>query len=213
MKGSKGHSSEDSPTATTEDAGANPTIQSGVEAPTRYNTKPWKFKLLALACSCLIAIGSHFASQMLAALKTQLKEVCLHPPPHAPVSLCLPPPTTHLTGSFSSLCSPFLTQELGITNVQYGLLQSAVSLINTILPFFGGIFIDVFGTGAGSVLACSLILAGDVMVAMSTHMASYPVMVLGRLVYGYTHCCLLLKSVTSRHSPCSTHVLPCGICE
>jgi len=119
-----------------------------VESATIYENKPWKFKILALVCSCLMVIGSHYAAQMLSSLKSELIE------------------------------------ELGITNTQYGLLQSAVSLVNTISPFFGGIFIDAFGTGAGSILACSLILVGDIIVAASTHMASFPVMIVGRVVYG-----------------------------
>ena len=82
-----------------------------------------------------------------------------------------------------------MTQELGITNTQYSLLQAAVSLVNTVVPLFGGQFIDVFGTGWGSIMASTLILVGNIIVALSTEVASYPIMVLGRLVYGYARRC------------------------
>ena len=39
--------------------------------------KATKYKMFALLCSCLISIGSHYASQMLSALKPVLKEVGL----------------------------------------------------------------------------------------------------------------------------------------
>ena len=48
-----------------------------VNAQTTYESKPWKYKLLAFVCSCLLSIGSHFAAQMLGALKNTLKEVRL----------------------------------------------------------------------------------------------------------------------------------------
>jgi MFS family permease len=77
-----------------------------------------------------------------------------------------------------------LKKELDISNAQYGILQSAVSLVNTVLPILAGFFIDMFGTKAGSLVASSLILVGNTLVALSTHMKAFPVMVLGRGIYG-----------------------------
>jgi len=37
--------------------------------------KPTKYKILALVCSCLLSIGSHYASQMLSGLQSTLLEV------------------------------------------------------------------------------------------------------------------------------------------
>ncbi|KCV67742.1 hypothetical protein H696_05851 [Fonticula alba] len=110
--------------------------------------KPLKYRLLALVCSCLLSVGSHYASHMLSALKPTLKE------------------------------------ELDITNAQFGLLQSAVSLVNTVIPLFGGIFIDLFGTTWGSLAASTLILVGEAIVALSTMAVSFEVMVIGRVIYG-----------------------------
>ncbi|CAG8446828.1 13734_t:CDS:2 [Dentiscutata heterogama] len=75
-------------------------------------------------------------------------------------------------------------EELDITNSQYGIIQSSVSLVNTILPILGGVFIDTFGTSTGSILATSLIAVGNILVALSTNLASFPVMVFGRIFYG-----------------------------
>ncbi|CAG8800152.1 15027_t:CDS:2, partial [Cetraspora pellucida] len=74
--------------------------------------------------------------------------------------------------------------ELGISNSQYGIIQSSVSLVNTILPILGGVFIDSFGTSTGSILATSLIAMGNIFVALSTNLKSFTVMVFGRILYG-----------------------------
>ncbi|OLY85259.1 Major facilitator superfamily domain-containing protein 1 [Smittium mucronatum] len=75
-------------------------------------------------------------------------------------------------------------RELGISNSQYGVLQSTVSLVNTIIPVFGGFFIDSFGTSLGSLLATFFIMFGSLIIALSTNMSSFPLMVLGRILYG-----------------------------
>nr|CAG8517109.1 13088_t:CDS:10 [Entrophospora candida] len=86
----------------------------------------------------------------------------------------------HTLGALKST----IKKELGITNSEYGIIQSSVSLVNTILPFLGGVFIDTFGTSLGSILATFLIAAGNILVALSTHLISFHVMVLGRIMYG-----------------------------
>ncbi|KAI8338603.1 major facilitator superfamily domain-containing protein [Chlamydoabsidia padenii] len=77
-----------------------------------------------------------------------------------------------------------IKEEFGISNSQYGVLQSSVAIVNTILPVFGGIFIDAFGTVPGSVCATVLITSGNVLVALSTHSANWNMMILGRVLYG-----------------------------
>ncbi|CAI2176685.1 15838_t:CDS:2 [Funneliformis geosporum] len=62
--------------------------------------------------------------------------------------------------------------------------KSSVSLVNTILPILGGVFIDTFGTSVGSILATSLIAIGNIFVALSTDLKSFAVMVIGRILYG-----------------------------
>jgi hypothetical protein len=41
--------------------------------------KATKYKLFALLCTCLLSVGSHYASHMLSALKSTLKEVRSRP--------------------------------------------------------------------------------------------------------------------------------------
>ncbi|RIB29423.1 major facilitator superfamily domain-containing protein [Gigaspora rosea] len=86
----------------------------------------------------------------------------------------------HTLGALKSI----VKDELGITNSQYGIIQSSVSLVNTILPILGGVFIDTFGTSIGSILATSLIALGNIIVALSTNLRSFPMMVSGRILYG-----------------------------
>ncbi|RIA97990.1 major facilitator superfamily domain-containing protein [Glomus cerebriforme] len=86
----------------------------------------------------------------------------------------------HTLGALKSV----VKKELGISNSQYGVIQSSVSLVNTILPILGGVFIDTFGTSIGSILATSLIAIGNIFVALSTNLKSFVVMVIGRILYG-----------------------------
>ncbi|RKP23751.1 hypothetical protein SYNPS1DRAFT_24174 [Syncephalis pseudoplumigaleata] len=75
-------------------------------------------------------------------------------------------------------------KELRISNSQYGVLQSSVAIVNTVLPLLAGLFVDTFGTQVGSILATSLIAAGYVLAATSTSLASFPLMVVGYVMYG-----------------------------
>ncbi|KAI8082845.1 major facilitator superfamily domain-containing protein [Halteromyces radiatus] len=77
-----------------------------------------------------------------------------------------------------------IKQEFDISNSQYGVLQSSVAIVNTVLPMLGGVFIDAFGTVPGSVCATLLITSGNILVALSTHSASWNIMVTGRVLYG-----------------------------
>ncbi|KAI9249391.1 major facilitator superfamily domain-containing protein [Phascolomyces articulosus] len=77
-----------------------------------------------------------------------------------------------------------IKQEFGITNSQYGVIQSTVSIVNTVLPVIGGIFVDAFGTVPGSIITTVLITSGNTLVAISTSSASLPMMIFGRILYG-----------------------------
>ncbi|KAJ1974886.1 hypothetical protein H4R35_003405 [Dimargaris xerosporica] len=90
----------------------------------------------------------------------------------------------HYAAHTLSALKATVKEDFGISNTQYGIVQSAVSLVNTVLPVLGGLFIDAFGTSTGSVLATSCITLGTAVVALSTHSRSYAVMVCGRLLYG-----------------------------
>ncbi|KAI8067052.1 major facilitator superfamily domain-containing protein [Gongronella butleri] len=77
-----------------------------------------------------------------------------------------------------------IKQEFDISNSQYGVLQSSVAIVNTVLPVLGGIFIDAFGTIPGSIVTTLLITSGNILVALSTHSANWYMMIVGRVLYG-----------------------------
>ncbi|KAI9291771.1 MFS general substrate transporter [Neoconidiobolus thromboides FSU 785] len=87
------------------------------------------------------------------------------------------------TNTINSL-KEHLKKEQGLDNTQYGAAQSAVYLINTIMPLLGGIFMDRFGTASGSVLSSSLILLGNIIIAISSHVNSFPMIIVGRIIHG-----------------------------
>ena len=64
------------------------------------------------------------------------------------------------------------------------MLQSSVSIVNTVLPVLGGIFLDAFGTVSGSIVTTVLITFGNILVAASTSNASLSTMIVGRILYG-----------------------------
>ncbi len=74
--------------------------------------------------------------------------------------------------------------EFDISNSQYGAIQSSVSIVNTVLPLLGGIFIDIFGTIPGSIVTTILIAVGNILVALSTSSANLSMMIIGRVLYG-----------------------------
>ncbi|KAI8393844.1 major facilitator superfamily domain-containing protein [Radiomyces spectabilis] len=77
-----------------------------------------------------------------------------------------------------------LKKEFDISNSQYGVIQSSVSVVNTILPVLGGIFIDAFGTIPGSILTTVLVASGNILVALSISSKNLPMMIIGRVLYG-----------------------------
>ncbi|KAI9144469.1 major facilitator superfamily domain-containing protein [Paraphysoderma sedebokerense] len=91
---------------------------------------------------------------------------------------------SHYSAHVLSSLKSTLKEELNISNAQYGVLQSGVSLVNTIIPVLGGRIIDIFGVATGSLLSSFLITFGELFVAMSASFSSFPLMVLGRALYG-----------------------------
>ncbi|KAI9297440.1 MFS general substrate transporter [Neoconidiobolus thromboides FSU 785] len=91
---------------------------------------------------------------------------------------------SHYSGHALGSLKADLKKNMQITNHEYGVLQSSVALVNTILPVIGGLSIDKFGTSKGSILATSFITLGTIMVAISTNISYFPMMIIGRLVYG-----------------------------
>ncbi|RCH86311.1 Major facilitator super domain-containing protein 1 [Rhizopus azygosporus] len=86
----------------------------------------------------------------------------------------------HTLGAMKSI----IKKEFNISNSQYGTIQSSVSVVNTVLPLIGGIFVDAFGTIPGSIVTTVLIAMGNILVAASTSTTSLSTMIFGRVLYG-----------------------------
>jgi MFS family permease len=81
-----------------------------------------------------------------------------------------------MAGSSAASSTPFETD--------FSLLYTVYSLPNMFLPFFGGFFVDRLGAPLCMVVFASLILAGQTLFAFGTSLQSWPVMLLGRVLFG-----------------------------
>lgn len=67
----------------------------------------------------------------------------------------------------------------------FNLLYTVYSIPNVILPFFGGYFSDWLGARNMNVLFAGLIATGQLIFAFGSSMKSFPVMLVGRTVFGF----------------------------
>lgn len=67
----------------------------------------------------------------------------------------------------------------------FSLLYTLYSLPNVVLPFFSGYFIDTFGASLCLIAFCVLVETGQIIFAIGLSAKSWPVMFLGRTVYGF----------------------------
>ncbi|KAJ9056147.1 hypothetical protein DSO57_1035975 [Entomophthora muscae] len=79
-------------------------------------------------------------------------------------------------------------KELGLSNTEFGLLQSSELLFQTLTPFIGGAVADVIGPGKSSLLASGAILGGEFLLAFASTVLptkyQFLVLNLGQLVFG-----------------------------
>ncbi|KAF1328424.1 Major facilitator superfamily, partial [Globisporangium splendens] len=74
--------------------------------------------------------------------------------------------------------------------MRFNLLYSLYSIPNTILPFFGGAFVDRFGINTALLLFSSFILLGQIIFASGSSFSSFNLMLAGRFVVGLGGECL-----------------------
>lgn len=67
----------------------------------------------------------------------------------------------------------------------FSLLYTVYSVPNIFLPFFGGYFVDRLGVRLCLLVFASFITAGQVIFAFGLSIKSWPVMFLGRVIYGF----------------------------
>ena len=66
----------------------------------------------------------------------------------------------------------------------YSLLYTVYSVPNVILPFFGGYFVDKMGVRVCLIIFTTIIAAGQTIFALGLTLKSWPVMLVGRAVFG-----------------------------
>ncbi|KAI8377099.1 major facilitator superfamily domain-containing protein [Choanephora cucurbitarum] len=80
-----------------------------------------------------------------------------------------------------------LKTSMQINNTQFSILLSSVTLVNTVLPLFAGIFIDdihSLGPIRATTLVSCVIFLGSVLVSAGSSYNSYACMMVGQVVYG-----------------------------
>ena len=77
-----------------------------------------------------------------------------------------------------------LLSALRINNTQYGVLSASTQLANTVLPIFTGLWIDQMGAARMAVAATTTVCMGAALAALACHSASFPLLVLARIVQG-----------------------------
>ena len=80
--------------------------------------------------------------------------------------------------------SDTLEKDLGLSAGQYGLLYSVYSYPNMVLPIFGGILLDMIGLRFGIMLFSLILTLGQAIFTMGGYYRSYPLMLVGRVVFG-----------------------------
>ncbi|ORX58765.1 MFS general substrate transporter [Hesseltinella vesiculosa] len=91
---------------------------------------------------------------------------------------------SHFSSSALGAMKSSLKKELMINNAQYGVLSSAVSIINTFFPVAGGLFIDMFGSLWGTLAVNLVIIIGAMLTAVACQIKSFPLVIVGRVVFG-----------------------------
>ncbi|CAO3598459.1 unnamed protein product [Absidia cylindrospora] len=98
-------------------------------------------------------------------------------------ALLLPLGSHFSTSALSAMKKP-LKAQLGIDNTRYGVLSSSVSIINTVFPIAGGLFIDMFGSVWGTLVVNVLVIVGSLLTALAGKYTSFPLMIVGRVIFG-----------------------------
>ncbi|KAI9287182.1 major facilitator superfamily domain-containing protein [Umbelopsis sp. AD052] len=91
---------------------------------------------------------------------------------------------SHFLSTISKVLKTNVKQNLNINNTQYSVLISCVSVLNTIIPFFAGSFVDRFGPVQATLLVTTAITIGSMQLALSASFDSYGLMISGEIFFG-----------------------------
>ncbi|KAI1314343.1 hypothetical protein EDD11_002284 [Mortierella claussenii] len=88
--------------------------------------------------------------------------------------------TLHMTGPLKDV----LKENMGITNTQFSLLQSSLTLFPTLIPLIGGLLVERYGTGPSSIVFTSIVILGQIIVILGCWAHSVKVMIVGYCLFG-----------------------------
>lgn len=77
-----------------------------------------------------------------------------------------------------------LRQELHITNAEFGVIASADSFVNSIVPILGGMMLDWWGPNPITIFCTAFISIGAVVAAVAIHVTNWRVLVGGHIIMG-----------------------------
>ncbi|KAI9277800.1 major facilitator superfamily domain-containing protein [Sporodiniella umbellata] len=98
-------------------------------------------------------------------------------------ALCFPI-GSHFSASALAAMKAQLKTHLDINNAGYGAISSAVSIVNTIFPIMGGIFVDAYGSIWGTLTVNSIVIIGSLLTAIAAKYQSYGLMLASRFIFG-----------------------------
>ncbi|KAF9305177.1 hypothetical protein BGZ74_011105 [Mortierella antarctica] len=88
--------------------------------------------------------------------------------------------TMHITGPLKDV----LKENMGISNTQFSLLQSSLTLFPTLVPLIGGLLVERYGTGPSSIVFTTVVILGQVIVILGCWTHSIKIMVIGYCLFG-----------------------------
>ncbi|KAI9314412.1 major facilitator superfamily domain-containing protein [Dichotomocladium elegans] len=100
------------------------------------------------------------------------------------VTALMLPIGSHFSASALSAMKKQIKANLLIDNTRYGVLSASVSIINTVFPIAGGLFMDIFGSVWGTLAVNITIIVGSLLTAIAAKYNSFPLMVVGRVIFG-----------------------------
>jgi MFS family permease len=74
---------------------------------------------------------------------------------------------------------------LKITTSTFNLLYSVYSYPNTVLPIFGGIFLDIIGLRLGILVFSGILTIGQGVFMIGGYQKSFGIMIAGRVIFGF----------------------------
>ncbi|KAF9150974.1 hypothetical protein BG015_007212 [Linnemannia schmuckeri] len=92
--------------------------------------------------------------------------------------------STHFTNHMTGPLKDVLKENMDISNTQFSLLQSSLTLFPTLTPLIGGLLIERYGTGPSSIVFTTIVIAGQAIVILGCWTHSIKIMILGYCLFG-----------------------------